>query len=96
MVLAVSHRISPVPRYSGYCSETSTISNTGLSPSAEYFSKYFFYRLVSLLQSYNPNLAVTILVWAPSRSLTTTWEIIIIFSSSGYLDVSVHRVCFHH
>jgi hypothetical protein len=46
------------------------------------------------MQSYNPNLAVTILVWAPSRSLTTTWEIIIIFSSSGYLDVSVHRVCF--
>ena len=45
------------------------------------------------MQSYNPNLAVTMLVWAPSRSLTTTWEIIIIFSSSGYLDVSVHRVC---
>ena len=96
MVLAVSHRISPVPRYSGYCSETSTISNTGLSPSAEYLSRYFSYRLVSLMQSYNPNLAVTILVWALSRSLATTWEIIVIFSSSGYLDVSVHRVCLHH
>ena len=44
-------------------------------------------------QSYNPNLAVTKLVWAFSRSLATTNEIIIIFSSYGYLDVSVHHVC---
>jgi hypothetical protein len=47
-----------------------------------------------MLQSYNPKLAVTNLVWAFPRSLATTWGIIIIFSSSGYLDVSVHRVCF--
>ena len=31
-------------------------------------------------------------VWAPARSLATTCAIIIIFSSSGYLDVSVPRV----
>ena len=43
--------------------------------------------------SYNPGHAVTSPVWALSRSLTTTWEIIVIFSSSDYLDVSVHRVC---
>ena len=44
-------------------------------------------------RSYNPGHAVTSPVWALSRSLTTTWEIIVIFSSSDYLDVSVHRVC---
>ena len=44
-------------------------------------------------QSYNPNIAVTILVWANPRSLATTNGITIVFSSSGYLDVSVHRVC---
>ena len=31
-------------------------------------------------------------VWALPRSLAATCGIIIIFSSSGYLDVSVHRV----
>ena len=31
-------------------------------------------------------------VWALPRSLAATYGIIIIFSSSGYLDVSVHRV----
>ena len=31
-------------------------------------------------------------VWAPARSLATTCAIIVIFSSSGYLDVSVPRV----
>ncbi len=43
-------------------------------------------------QSYNPNFAVTKLVWANSRSLAATNEITIVFSSSGYLDVSVPRV----
>ena len=43
-------------------------------------------------QPYNPNIAVTILVWANPRSLATTNGITIVFSSSGYLDVSVHRV----
>jgi hypothetical protein len=33
------------------------------------------------------------LVWAFSLSLATTQEIIIIFSSSAYLDVSVQQVC---
>ena len=42
--------------------------------------------------SYNPQTAVTGWVWALSLSLATTQEIIIIFSSSGYLDVSVLRV----
>ncbi len=42
--------------------------------------------------SYNPSIAVTTLVWANSISLAATIEITIVFSSSGYLDVSVLRV----
>ena len=34
------------------------------------------------------------LVWALSISLAATFEITVVFSSSGYLDVSVHRVPF--
>jgi hypothetical protein len=49
-------------------------------------------RIISTSQPYNPNIAVTILVWALSLSLATTQEIIVIFSSSAYLDVSVRRV----
>ena len=47
-----------------------------------------------MLQSYkyNPGGAVTRPVWALPRSLATTWGIIVIFSSCGYLDVSVPRV----
>ncbi len=46
-----------------------------------------------MLQSYNPNPALTELVWAFPLSLATTNGITIVFSSSGYLDVSVLRVC---
>ena len=49
--------------------------------------------LYAMSQSYYPVQALTCMVWALSRSLATTWEIIIIFFSSGYLDVSVPRVC---
>ncbi len=48
----------------------------------------------TLCQSYNPTAAKTTMVWAISRSLAATNEITIVFSSSGYLDVSVLRVCF--
>jgi hypothetical protein len=46
-----------------------------------------------MLQSYNPNVAETTLVWALPRSIATTKGITVVFSSSGYLDVSVRRVC---
>lgn len=48
---------------------------------------------IPTFQSYNPGPAVTGPVWALSLSLATTQEIIIIFSSSAYLDVSVQQVC---
>ena len=43
--------------------------------------------------SYNPKIAETTLVWAIPFSLAATQGITIVFSSSGYLDVSVPRVC---
>ena len=46
-------------------------------------------------KSYNPGHASTSPVWALPRSLATTCGIIVIFSSCGYLDVSVPRVCPH-
>ena len=42
--------------------------------------------------SYNPAVAETTTVWANPISLATTLGITFVFSSSGYLDVSVHRV----
>jgi hypothetical protein len=47
----------------------------------------------SISQSYNPIFAETNMVWAVSVSLAATQEITLVFSSSGYLDVSVLRVC---
>ena len=47
----------------------------------------------TISESYNPGGASTRPVWALPRSLATTWGIIVIFSSCGYLDVSVPRVC---
>ena len=44
------------------------------------------------MQSYNPEIAVTIPVWANPISLATTLGITIVFSSYGYLDVSVPHV----
>ena len=54
------------------------------------FPKLFFYPLRYTLQS-KPHIARN-MVWALSISLAATLEIDVSFSSSGYLDVSVHRV----
>ena len=50
----------------------------------------------AIARSYNPGCAATPPVWAPPRSLAATCGITVVFSSSGYLDVSVPRVgpCF--
>ena len=47
--------------------------------------------MLSVLQPQEASL----LVWANSVSLAATQEIAFAFSSSGYLDVSVPRVCLH-
>ena len=94
MVLADSHRISHVPRYSGYGPPHFNL-HTGLSPAVAHLSRCFCRPRIGLCPSYNPNNAETMLVWASPRSLAATRGITIVFYSSGYLDVSVLRVCFH-
>ena len=68
------------------------ITHTGLSPSMASLSSNFRFNLHRMSWSYNPNIAVTTLVWANPRSLATTYGITFVFFSSAYLDVSVHRV----
>ena len=92
MVPADSHRISRVPRYSGYHQVLFELTYTGLSPSMETLSSVFYFVEHSTAWSYNPNNAETLLVWAIPVSFATTQGITIVFSSSGYLDVSVLRV----
>lgn len=91
MVPATSNGASPTPPYSGYCLSPPT-SFTGLSPSMARFPSRFMSSLVLIMQSYNPLSALTERVWASALSLATTCAITVVFSSSGYLDVSVPRV----
>ena len=57
------------------------------------FPILFDYRCLRLRRSATPMLRRAS-VWALSRSLAATKKIDVSFSSSGYLDVSVHRVPF--
>ena len=93
MVPAYSHKVPRVSWYSGS-------RRAGLG---------FTYGAFTLSGQLSQNCSVTfaspfprseprdarIPVWAPSISLAATLEIDVSFSSSGYLDVSVHRVPLH-
>ena len=68
-----------------------SISYTGLSPTMATLSNVFYYTIIFLLSYRSPTTPVN-LVWAVPLSLATTKGIDFSFSSSGYLDVSVHRV----
>ena len=48
------------------------------------FQNVLLSKLLAMSQPYNPNHALTSLVWAIPRSLATTRGIIIIFFSYGY------------
>ena len=62
----------------------------GFHPLRPVFPEPFCYRQKSFLQSEPRNARTP--VWALSISLAATLEITVVFFSSGYLDVSVHRV----
>ena len=70
----------------------STLRARGCHPLRPDFPVCYASLLGPTTWSYNPTAAVTALVWALPRSLATTCGIIVIFSSSGYLDVSVPPV----
>ena len=67
------------------------ISTTGLLPSLVGSSKPLRLYAASILQVLTPFVRRQS-VWALSRSLAATKKIDVSFFSSGYLDVSVHRV----
>ena len=65
----------------------------GFHPLWPAFPKPFCYPLLAKCSPQPRNARIP--VWALSLSLAATQEIDVSFSSSGYLDVSVHRVPFH-
>jgi hypothetical protein len=70
----------------------SSLARTGLSPPLAGLSRPFRFDPHGTSRPYNPGTALTAPVWALPRSLAATGGITIVFSSSGYLDVSVPRV----
>ena len=93
MVPARSHKVSRVSWYSGYCYVNSNFTYGAFTLYGRSFQDRSVIVIESCLQS-EPRSARTS-VWALSISLAATLEIEVSFSSSGYLDVSVHRVPLH-
>ena len=90
MVPALSHKVPRVSWYSGYCHPLSPFAYGAFTLSGRSSQDRSARCKESILQS-EPRCARTS-VWALSISLAATLEITVVFSSSGYLDVSVHRV----
>ena len=93
MVPADSVRISRVPTYSGFRSASQKIRVRDFHPLWPSFQRVPLPSLLPYCDPTTPYDAKTSMVWALARSLATTCAIIIIFSSCGYLDVSVPHVC---
>ena len=91
MVPACSHKVPRVSWYSGYCHVPFIFTYRALTVSGRSFQDRSVNDQESIMQS-EPRHA-RMAVWALSISLAATLEIEkFSFFSSGYLDVSVHRV----
>ena len=93
MVPAHSLKVPRVSRYSG-SRHVNSLFGYGSFTLSGWLSQNHSPKLVESIMRSEPQCART-LVWALSRSLAATNEIDVSFSSSGYLDVSVHRVPLH-
>ena len=93
MVSAHSIKVSRVSMYSGSRYVSSDFAYGALTLSGRLSQNLSAVLAESLLRS-EPHSARTV-VWPLPRSLAATYGIDVSFSSSGYLDVSVHRVPFH-
>ena len=93
MVPAYSHKVSRVSWYSGYCHVVSGFMYGAFTLSGR-LSQNLSARINESIMRSEPRCARTT-VWPLSISLAATLEIDVSFSSSGYLDVSVHRVPLH-
>ena len=90
MVPARSIKVSRVSMYSGYRHVNSPFAYGAFTLSGR-LSQNLSARIVESIMRSEPRNARTP-VWPLSISLAATLEIDFSFSSSGYLDVSVHRV----
>ena len=90
MVPAHSIKVSRVSMYSGYRSVSSSFAYGAFTLSGR-LSQNLSARITESIMRSEPRCARTT-VWPLSISLAATLEIDVSFSSSGYLDVSVHRV----
>ena len=90
MVPARSHKVSRVSWYSGYRHVNSPFAY-GAFTLCGLLSQNSSARIIESIMRSEPRNARTP-VWPLSISLAATLEIEFSFSSSGYLDVSVHRV----
>src|SRR5690554_6756067 len=89
---ADSDRISRVPPYSGSQLKSIQLRVRDFHPLWLHFPVYSTSCLLPLRWSFYPVYAETFTVWAAPLSLAATQGITFVFSSSGYLDVSVRRV----
>ena len=92
MVPAHSIKVSRVSMYSGSRSVSSPFAYGAFTLSGR-LSQNLSARITESIMRSEPRYARTT-VWPLSISLAATLEIDVSFSSSGYLDVSVHRVPF--
>ena len=93
MVPAYSVKVPRVSTYSGYRHVNSSFAYGAFTLSGR-LSQNRSAKLVESIMRSEPRNARTP-VWPLSLSLAATHKIDVSFSSSGYLDVSVHRVPFH-
>ena len=90
MVPACSHKVSRVLWYSGYRLASLSFAYGAFTLSDWSFQNHSATLGRSIMRSEPRNARIP--VWALSISLAATLEIEFSFFSSGYLDVSVHRV----
>ena len=93
MVPAPSIKVPRVSMYSGSCHASSPFTYGAFTLYGR-LSQNRSVRIAGSLMQSEPHGART-MVWALPRSLAATYGIDVSFSSSGYLDVSVHRVPLH-
>ena len=93
MVPLTSHKVSRVSMYSGYRHVIFPFAYGAFTLSGR-LSQNLSARIDESFMRSEPRNA-RIPVWPLSISLAATLEIDVSFSSSGYLDVSVHRVPLH-
>ena len=93
MVPAHSDKVSRVSSYSGYRSVSLSFAYGAFTLSGRLSQNHSAKLIRSITRSEPRNARIP--VWPLPRSLAATCGIDVSFSSSGYLDVSVHRVPLH-